>query len=145
MARTYRSVHQEAEYTSQIPRAERRLGRIRAAAGASLLTSAAAVYDAVSDGKLSGLYNARVLDQLPAIEMHIPMDNITPSRLAVAGLYAVVGVFGAINANRVQGRINHLETMAGQEVQMDRLTAATQLAAGQLDRADVVPEPRDII
>jgi hypothetical protein len=146
MARSHRSIYQEAEYTSQIPQVERRLRRVRAGVSGALVTSTAAVYDAFSGGRLSTLYNTHVLDRLPAaVEVQIPMDSITPSRLAVAGLYAAVGVIGAVNANRAQSRINHLESMAGHEVQMDRLTTATQLTAGQLDRADAIPEPRDII
>jgi hypothetical protein len=145
MARTSRGIYQEAEYESRIPRVQNALRRTRVATSAAILTTAAAVVDAFSHGSISKFYNSNILTHLPWEEIRIPVDNITPSRLAVAGLYAAAGVIGAVHANRAQAQINHFETMASQEAQMDRLVTATQLAAGQRDPSSVMIEPGDII
>lgn len=145
MARTNRSMVQEDVYTSQIPQNERALRRLRRSAGGALATSAVATVDALTNGRLTDAYNTYLLDHLPAVEAQIPLGNVTVSRLAVAGLYTGVGIISAIGANRRQGRVDHLESMAAQEQHMDRLTNATQLAAGQRLKTDVMAEPGDII
>lgn len=145
MARTNRSIYQEAEYESRIPRIQRSLRRSRAATSVATLTSAGAVVDAFTEASISRFYNSTVLQNLPWENLRVPTDNVTPSRLAIAGLYAAVGIINVVNANRAQAQISTLETQATQEVQMDRLTTATQLAAGQRDPSTVMVEPGDII
>ena len=101
-----------------------------------------AVIDDLSSGVITKALDSRILNHL---DLHVGTGNLNATRLSVAGLYLAAVAVHIVRANRRFNRINHMELLAVQEVQSDRLATDIELNAEFIAPNATLREQRKII